>query len=180
MGRAGRGLDVYIKIRQQPIDHSVSIYRSRKSTLELSANSSEPQLYQESIKMAEETVTTEMDIQDPIVFLTSLRKACPDVISLLNSKQARLLSKSPTEPYDPKDINEQYLVDMASFFGMNQRVEDAERALRTHLLVPNKVKEEVDVASFIIKIQVLGKVRDKHNSLRASIAPHYFGKNPQI
>ncbi|XP_064405407.1 uncharacterized protein LOC135350521 [Halichondria panicea] len=108
--------------------------------------------------MAEETVTTEMDIQDPIVFLTSLRKACPDVISLLNSKQARLLSKSPTEPYDPKDINEQYLVDMASFFGMNQRVEDAERALRTHLLVPNKVKEEVDVASFIIKIQVLGKI----------------------
>ncbi len=110
--------------------------------------------------MAEETTTAELEMQDPIVFLSSLREACPDVISMLNSKQARLLSKSPTEPYDLKDINEQYLVDMASLFGVRQRVEDAQQALRTSLLAPNKLKEQIDVPGFIIKIEVLGKVRD--------------------
>lgn len=98
------------------------------------------------------------EIQDPVAFLTSLRKACPDVISMLNTKQAKLLSKSSKEPYDPKDVNEEYLVDMASFFGVKQRAEDAQQALRNHLLLPNKVKEEVDVQGFTVKLEVLGKV----------------------
>ncbi len=117
-------------------------------------------------KMAEEklanasTSAPEVVIQDPVVFLSSVQEACPDVISMLNTKQARLLSRSPTEPYDPdpKDINEQYLVDLASFYGIKQKVENARHALQNQLLTPNKVKEEVDVASFTLKLEVLEKV----------------------
>ncbi len=109
--------------------------------------------------MAEDSASApEVAIQDPVAFLSSVKETCPDVISMLNTKQARLLSQSPTEPYHPKDINEQYLVDLASFYGIKQKVEDAQYSLQTHLLTPNNVKEEVDVASFTVKLEVLAKV----------------------
>ena len=98
------------------------------------------------------------EIEDPIAFLTSLREICPDVTSMLNSKQAKLLSRSPQEPYDSKDVNEQYLVDMASYYGVKQKVEDANQSLRNNLLSPNKVNEAIDVKSFTIRVEVLEKV----------------------
>ena len=98
---------------------------------------------------------------DPVAFLSALRDACPNITSMLNSKQAKLLSKSPEEPYDPKDINEQYLTDLAAFYGVKQKQEDANQALRNQLLLPNKKDEEWDVKGFTVRIKALEKVQTK-------------------
>lgn len=104
--------------------------------------------------------TAEEEQQDPVAFLSALRASCPNITSMLNSKQAKLLSKSPKEPYDPKDVNEEYLTDMAAFFGVKQKMEDANQALRNQLLQPNKVDEEVDVKGFTVRTKALEKVQN--------------------
>ena len=111
---------------------------------------------------------------DPVAFLSALRDACPNITSMLNSKQAKLLSKSPEEPYDPKDINEQYLTDLAAFYGVKQKQENAKLALRHQLLLPHKQYEDLDVKGFTVKIKALEKVRTKL-LLQLIICSHDYG-----
>ena len=96
--------------------------------------------------------------EDPVTFLTKAQEECPDVLSVLTKKQVILLSKPPTEPYNPDEVNEQFLTDMAASIGIEQRVDDAKQALRLSLLTPHNVKEEVDVKSFEKQLEILKKV----------------------
>ena len=96
--------------------------------------------------------------EDPVTFLTRVQEECPDVLSVLTKKQVILLSKPPTEPYNPDEVNEQFLTDMAASIGIEQRVDDAKQALRLSLLTPHNVKEEVDVKSFEKQLEILKKV----------------------
>lgn len=96
--------------------------------------------------------------EDPVTFLKSVQEECPVVLSVLTKKQVILLSRSPSEPYDPDEVNEQYLTDLAAAIGIEQRVEEAKQSLRVSLLVPHNVKEEVDVKSFEQQLETLKKV----------------------
>lgn len=96
---------------------------------------------------------------DPIAFLAELKATCPEIVSVLTLKQAKLLSKTPNDPYDPTDVNEEYLTDAASFYGLKQKMEDANQALRTALLQPNKMDRDLDVEGFKARITALEKVK---------------------
>ena len=97
-------------------------------------------------------------MEDPIVFLKRIQEDCPIVLSLLDSKQVNLISRSPTEAYDSKDVNDEYLTDMRCSMDIQQRIEDAEQNLRSTLLIPRKVDKDVDVGTFKKQTEVLKMV----------------------
>lgn len=108
--------------------------------------------------MAEYNVETDYIEEDSVAFLQRIQELCPVVLSLMDAKQAKLLSRSATEVYDPKDVNEDYLKDKKCSLAIQQRIEDAEHTLRDTLLIPRKVDREVDVENFKKQIQVLKMV----------------------
>ena len=56
--------------------------------------------------------------EEPVVFLKRIQEQCPIVLPLLDSKQVKLISRSPTEAYDPKDVNDEYLTYMRCSVGI--------------------------------------------------------------
>ena len=109
--------------------------------------------------MAAPEVDTAYIEEDSVAFLQRIQEQCPVVLSLLNSKQAKLLSRSPTEAYDPKEnINDEYLKDARCSIAIQQRIEEAEYNLRDTLFHPRKVDREVDVKNFEKEIKVLKMV----------------------
>lgn len=96
--------------------------------------------------------------EDPVSFLKRMRDNSPNTLSMLNAKQARLLSKSSTAPYEKEDVNEEYLTDMAASVGTKHMVETANRQLREGLLTPHNKTEELDVESFEKQTKTLEKV----------------------
>ena len=99
-----------------------------------------------------------MDMEDPVVFLKQIQESCPIVLSLLDTKQVNLISRSPTEAYDLKDVNDEYLMDMRCHMDIQQRIEDAEQNLRSTLLIPRKIDKDVDVGTFKKQTEVLKMV----------------------
>ena len=114
-------------------------------------------------KMAEDKKKDEeeptFESEDPVAFLKRMRDNSPNTLSMLNTKQARLLSKSSTAPYEKEDVNEEYLTDMAAFVGTKHMVETANRQLRDGLLTPHIKSEELDVQTFEKQTKTLEKVR---------------------
>lgn len=100
----------------------------------------------------------EASLEDPVVFLKRIQEECPVVLSLLDSRQVKLISRSPTETYDQKDVNDEYLAEMRCSIDVQQRIEDAEQNLRSTLLVPRKVDKDVDVEKFKKQTEVLQMV----------------------
>ena len=111
-------------------------------------------------KMAEEekALTEQLQQEDPVAFLQRVSQTSPHVLSLLNTKQAKLLAKSLKEPYEGKNINEQYLTDMAAYVSAKQKIDDSQSSLRQTLLTPSLIKEEVDVENFLKQTETLKKV----------------------
>lgn len=109
-------------------------------------------------KMAEPESSEPGIEEDPVAFLQRMRKNCPNILSVLNTKQAKLLAKSPKAPYG-KDADEEYLTDMAACVGVKSKIDNAKSTLRSHLLTPQLTKEEVDVENFEKQTAVLQKVR---------------------
>ena len=114
--------------------------------------------------MAEETGDEDethapMEFEDPVVFLERMCKECPNIISLMNAKQAKLLAKSPNQPYERKDVNEEYLKDMTAYYGAKIKVLFAQQAIRKSLLTPQLKTEEVDVESFEKQTECLKTVK---------------------
>ena len=109
--------------------------------------------------MAESVV----EIEDPVIFLKRIQEKCPVVLSVLDSKQVDLISRSPTEAYSSKDVNDEYLTDMRCSMDIQQRIEDAEENLQNTLLIPRKVDKDVDVESFKKQTEVLKTVSLAHH-----------------
>ena len=101
--------------------------------------------------------------EDSVVFLKRIQKQCPIVLSLLDSKQVKLISRSHSETYDLKDVNDEYLNDVRCGINIRHRIEDAEQSLRQTLLIPRMVDKEVDVKNFEKQIEVL-KMVSRQNS----------------
>ena len=118
--------------------------------------------------MADPQVDTAYVEEDSVAFLQRIQEQCPVVLSLLDSKQAKLLSRSPTEAYEPKEnINDEYLKDVRCSIAVQQRIEEAEHNLRDTLFQPRKVDREVDVKNFEKQIKVLKMV--SNNPVRAEV-----------
>jgi len=93
--------------------------------------------------------------EDPVAFLARLTKECPDVLSFLTTKQAKLLSKNPTELYQLRDVNEEYLTDMACYHSVRAKSKDSKSSLSKALLTPMAKNKELDVEAFEKKRNVL-------------------------
>ena len=96
-----------------------------------------------------------MEEEDPVAFLARLTKECPDVLSFLTTKQAKLLSKKPTELYQLLDVNEEYLTDVACYHAVRNKCEDSKSSLSKALLTPMAKHKELDVEGFEKKRKVL-------------------------
>lgn len=136
--------------------------RKRQRTAKNDATSvKKAKLYTMAEKIGDKDETrAPMEFEDPVVFLERMRKECPNILSLMNAKQAKLLAKSPDQSYERKDVNEEYLKDMAAYYGAMQKVEDAQQAMRNSLLTPQLKTEEVDVEGFEKQTECLKKVKD--------------------
>ena len=117
--------------------------------------------------MAESVV----EIEDPLIFLKRIQEECPVVLSVLDSKQVDLISRSPTEAYNSKDVNDEYLTDMRCSMDIQQRIEDAEENLQSTLLMPRKVDKDVDVESFKKQTEVLKTVSLAHQGVVTAMCP---------
>ena len=96
--------------------------------------------------------------EDPVAFLSRVTGECPDVLSFLTTKQAKLLSKSPSDTYNLLDVNEEFLTDMACYHSVRSKSEDSKSALSKALLTPIAKNKELDVEGFEKKRKVLKEV----------------------
>ena len=102
------------------------------------------------------------ETEDPVAFLKRMREESPNVLFLLTAKQARLLSKSYSEPYKKENVDEEFLTDMASYASSKRSVDMAEHQLRNRLLDPLKKSQELDVQTFERQKKTVKKVRKKN------------------
>ncbi len=96
--------------------------------------------------------------EDPVAFLARMADACPDVLSFLSIKQAKLLSKNPTDTYNLLDVNEEYLTDMACYHSVRTKSNDCRSTLSKYLLTPRALAKPLDVEEFEKKRKVLNEV----------------------
>ena len=89
--------------------------------------------------------TVDLLKEDAVSFLTKISWKYDNVLALLNANQAKLLSKNPSEPYQPEDVNHEYLSDMSCYYSVKQRSDNAKVALSKALLTPRIKIKQVDV-----------------------------------
>ena len=97
-------------------------------------------------------------MEDAVPFLTRLRQKYPYVLALLSTKQAKVLSKSPTEPYQHKNVNEEYLSDIACYYSVMKTIENAKVVLSNALLTPRAKDKELDVEGSQMKQRIMDEV----------------------
>ena len=68
--------------------------------------------------MAEE----EEVLSDPTAYMKELKDKCPNVVYIFTTRQAKLLAKACHEPYDPKNVNLEFLTDCNAWISIKQRV----------------------------------------------------------
>ena len=97
-------------------------------------------------------------VEDSLAFLARLTNECPNVLSFLTTEQARLLSKKPTDLYQLRDVNEEYLTDMACYYSVLKKSRDSEVSLSSALLTPRAKNKELDVETFKKNLKALNEV----------------------
>ena len=96
--------------------------------------------------------------EDAVSFLARISEKYPHALALLDTSQAKLLSKDPAEPYQPENVNEEYLRDMAGQRGVSRYSEGAKLALSRSLLDPRTLNKELDVEESMKKQEILDEV----------------------
>lgn len=102
--------------------------------------------------------TVETLDEDPTAFLVRMEGLCPDVLFMLGNKQATLLSENPTDPYDPKNVNEQYLSEMGALYDLKHLYNTGRNALCSSVLKPSDKTKQLDIANFGVKKDTVEKV----------------------
>ncbi len=107
---------------------------------------------------AMETITL---AQDPVSFLAGIRDECPEIMSIFNTEQVKLLSCNPMDPYSEGKVDEAYLLDAS--FHQNFRIawRKSTDNLSTFLLKPEKSTKSFnteDLETFERKRSALEKV----------------------
>lgn len=97
-------------------------------------------------------------LSDPTTYMKELKERCPNVVYIFTTRQAKLLSQASHEPYDPKDVNQQFLSDYNAWASMKQRVDQSRSSLRRDMLTPHAVNEPVAAEDFLQQTEVLKEV----------------------
>ena len=106
--------------------------------------------------MAEE----EEVLSDPTIYMKELKDKCPNVIYIFTTRQAKLLAKTCHEPYDPKNVNQEFLGDYNAWASIRQKVDLSQQSLRRDMLTPHAVNEPVAAEEFLQQTEVLKEVGD--------------------
>ena len=96
--------------------------------------------------------------EDPTSFLVRIKELCPDIVSLFNHKQARLLSVDPTAPYDSKNVNEEYMAEVGAMYGLKCLYQSGLTSARSAVMKPLAKTKELNVGDFTIKKEVVDQV----------------------
>lgn len=75
-------------------------------------------------------------IEDPVSFFASIREECPDIVSVLTTKQVKLLSQCPRDPYSKEKVDEEHLSDAWNYLKVRARWKESSFNLRRFLLEP--------------------------------------------
>lgn len=100
----------------------------------------------------------EETLSDPTTYMKELKIRCPNIVYIFTTRQAKLLSQTCFEPYDPKDVNQQFLSDYNSWASIKQRVDQSRQSLRRDMLTPHAVNEPVAAEEFMQQTEVLKEV----------------------
>lgn len=103
----------------------------------------------------------EKTLEDYSSFLTQLKEECPEILSILTSKQVDLISLSPNEPYIEGKVDEGYLSDEGAYRHTKSMWKDAKENLNEYLLKPwdsSKQLTAQDVVAFEKKRNALNMV----------------------
>ncbi len=100
--------------------------------------------------MEDSQLETQTLDEDPTAFLVRMKSLCPGILSVLGPKQAKLLSVNPTDPYDPKNVDEEYLSDAGGMYGLKYQHTTGENALRISLLRPKVTTKPLNVEEFTV------------------------------
>ena len=73
--------------------------------------------------------------EDPARFLARVRDACPDILSIITTEQAQLLTLVK-EPYNPKDVSQSYVYNMGSYYTAKLMQKETEKNLALGLMKP--------------------------------------------
>ena len=104
--------------------------------------------------MAEE----EEPLSDPTTYMKELKDKCPNIVYIFTTRQAKLLSQTCHEPYDPKNVNQEFLSDYNAWASVRQRVDQSRSSLRRDMLTPHAVNEPVAAEEFLQQTEVLKEV----------------------
>ena len=107
-----------------------------------------------SRNMAEEDT-----LSDPTAYMKELKDRCRNVVYIFTTRQAKLLSQTCHEPYDPKSVNQEFLSDYNAWASLKQRVDQSRQSLRRDMLTPHPVNEQVAAEEFQQQTEVLKEVR---------------------
>ena len=121
------------------------------------------------------------EFEDQVEFLKRMQRECRNVLSLLNTKETKLLAKSPTDLYD-KNVNEEYLCDMAASLSIKQKIDNSHQTLRQSLLTPQVKTEEIDVENFKKQTETLKLVCSNYLVCKNIFRSHMGGTlgNPPL
>ena len=106
-----------------------------------------------------EIMAEEDTLSDPTAYMKELKDRCPNAVYIFTTRQAKLLSQTCHEPYDPKGVNQQFLSDYNAWASMKQRVDQSRASLRRDMLTPHPVNEKVAAEEFMQQTEVLKEVR---------------------
>ena len=100
----------------------------------------------------------EETLSDSTAYIKDLKDRCPNVGYIFTTRQAKLLSQTCHEPYDPKDVNKQFLSDYNAWASMKQNVDESRKELRDEMLKPHLVSGVVAAEEFQQQVEVLKEV----------------------
>ena len=97
-------------------------------------------------------------VQDPVSFLSAIREDCPDILSILTTEQVRLLSRCPTDPYSPGEVDREYLTDAWNHQNIRMVWRESKLKLTEVVLEPRKSLTYQDLEIYERKKKAVEKV----------------------
>ena len=83
----------------------------------------------------------------------------PNIVYFFDANQTKLLSLSGSEPYDPEEVNQQYLKDCGSWIALKERIGHSGQNLRWCMVTPWAVNEPISAEEFQQQTQIMKEVK---------------------
>lgn len=90
--------------------------------------------------MADSVDVTLLD-EDPVSFLANIGEYCPDIFSILTTKQVKLLSQTPPAPYSKGNAEKEHLSDAWEYLKVRSKWNQCTSQLNHFVLTPRQDME---------------------------------------